>query len=939
MTNSNTDLNTTVIQLVQPDAAPERYLSETHRRMLVEESGIDPATIDARGYFTATRPVELTRLGFTRTQARVPALGIPIRSTKGEVPLHQIRPDQPRVNRKGKPVKYDTRQGARMVLDVPPSVREDITDRTKPLYITEGSKKADALASRGCCTVGLLGVYGWRGKDAQGNSLALGDWEDIALNDRDVYIVFDSDVMVNPQVYGALRRLSTFLETRRARVWFIYIPASEDEKIGVDDFFATGKTVEDLMQYATQELRPPPRKEGDPSSPYRVEGGGLCMTQFKLGGEIDVPLTNFSARIVTDILIDDGLEQQRRYIIEGCNLGHKSRRFEVPASEFATLSWVPQYLGSSAIVNPGTVMKDHVRAAIQFLSLGKVEEQTVYAHLGWRKIDGEWVYLHNGGAIGAAGLVDTISIQLPEALSRYELPAPPEGAELDAAVAASLAFLNTAPLEVTVPLYGILWRSVLQGGDFGGFLAGRTGQGKTALAALLQQHSGPQMDARQLPTSWESTENVLEELACAAKDALMIIDEFVPSGANPMQVLQRKAERVFRGQANRSARQRMRPDGTLRQPRPPRGLILATGEDSPLGESLNARILKIDLPLDTVNFGVLTECQAAAAEGLFAQAMSGFLRWLANHYDAVQEHWSDDLRQLRSSFTREDGHRRTFENMASVALGWAYFLRFLADSELLPEVVVQRLWDWVLELLDERARLHAENIASSDPTERYLSLLREALASGRAHVASINGDMPEDPGVWGWKQEEGRPTDAGRSPQGTRIGWLDGDEVYLLPNVAYSVAKALSDAIGNPLPVTERTLRKHLSESGMLSASENRETYAVRHTCEGARQSVLALKKDHLFPTDEAEKGLEIAEKKGETANWSGLSDHWSGPKTGPNHDNCLSSNKLENYGQVGQVISSIDALDLETQQHSPVTPPISESSSEADGERVTEVF
>ena len=478
MANSNTDPKATEVEPAQPDAAPERYLSETHRRMLIEESGIDPDTIDARGYFTATQPVELIRLGFTRTQARVPAMVIPIYSPKGEVSLHQIRPDQPRVNRKGKRLKYETPKDARMALDVPPLMREHITDRTKPLYLNEGIKKADALASRGRVTVGLLGVYSWRGKDAQGNSLALGDWEDIALNDRDVYIVFDSDVMVNPKVHGALRRLSKWLETRRARVWFIYIPASEDEKIGVDDFFATGKTVEDLMQYATQELRPPPRKEGDPSSPYRVEGGGLCMTQFKLGGEIDVPLTNFSARIVTDILIDDGLEQQRRYIIEGCNLGHKSRRFEVPASEFATLSWVPQYLGSPAIVYPGTLMKDHARTAIQVLSLGKVEEQTVYAHLGWREIDGEWVYLHNGGAIGASGLVDTIAIQLPEALSRYELPAPPEGAELDAAVAASLAFLNTAPLEVTVPLYGILWRSVLQGGILAVFSLGERARAK-----------------------------------------------------------------------------------------------------------------------------------------------------------------------------------------------------------------------------------------------------------------------------------------------------------------------------------------------------------------------------------------------------------------------------------------------------------------------------
>ena len=101
-----------------------------------------------------------------------------------------------------------------MILDVHPSVRSMLGDPDKPLWVTEGIKKADSLVSRGCCAIALLGVWNWRGTNDAGGKIALPDWESVALNGRKVYICFDSDVMTNPQVYKALVRLKAFLESR-----------------------------------------------------------------------------------------------------------------------------------------------------------------------------------------------------------------------------------------------------------------------------------------------------------------------------------------------------------------------------------------------------------------------------------------------------------------------------------------------------------------------------------------------------------------------------------------------------------------------------------------------------------------------------------------------------------------------------------------------------
>src|SRR5690348_13269802 len=68
-----------------------------------------------------------------------------------------------------------------------------------------GIKKGDALASVGACVVALLGVTCWRGTNEHGGKTALPDWADVALNDRETFLVFDSDVMRKKAVYYALR--------------------------------------------------------------------------------------------------------------------------------------------------------------------------------------------------------------------------------------------------------------------------------------------------------------------------------------------------------------------------------------------------------------------------------------------------------------------------------------------------------------------------------------------------------------------------------------------------------------------------------------------------------------------------------------------------------------------------------------------------------------
>ena len=86
--------------------------------------------------------------------------------------------------------------------------------------------------------------------------------------------------------------------------------------------------------------------------------------------------------------------------------------------------------------------------------------------------------------------------------------------------------LEVAPLSVTVPIYLSIWRAVLGCVSHSIYVAGSTGVGKSELAALAQQHVGPELDARNLPGSCLSTANALEAQAFALKDSIFVVDDF-----------------------------------------------------------------------------------------------------------------------------------------------------------------------------------------------------------------------------------------------------------------------------------------------------------------------------------------------------------------------------------------------------------------------------
>jgi hypothetical protein len=515
--------------------------------------------------------------------------------------------------------------------------------------------------------------------------------------------------------------------------------------------------------------------------------------------------------------------------------------------------------GTSAVVYAGQGNRDHLRTAVQIRSK-EVSRRTVYSATGWVEVEGRWIYIHGDGAIGSEGPVDYVSVDLPEALSRYRLPPPPSGEELAGAIRASIDLArDLGPDAIILPLMMTALRAVLPDAHFATHICGQTGTFKTETASLVQRCFGAKMDPKNLPANWSSTENALESVASAARHALIVVDDFAPSGSTAdINRYHRTADRLFRSQGNQSARQRLRADGSMRAERPPRGIILSTGEEVPKGHSIRARLLVVQVSRGDINVGRLGECQRDAAAGLYAACLAGYIRWLAGRFEEARLQVKAEAARIRDELLSSAGprtHLRTPTLMGDLLAGLDLFLRFALEAEAIGDEFAAALGERSRAALLALASEQSSHQEAVEPTQRYLDLLGSVLSSGRGHLASLDGNQPTTaPRVWGWRPVD-NPLDyeCRWSPQGSRIGWVEAEYVFLDGNAAFAEVQRLAESQGEPLPVGVNTLHRRLKENGLLARSdEQRDRVKVRVTIEGVCRPVLHLRTQtlaHLYET------------------------------------------------------------------------------------------
>ncbi|MBK8899404.1 MAG: hypothetical protein IPN66_19780 [Candidatus Competibacteraceae bacterium] len=702
---------------------------------------------------------------------------------------------------------------------------ERLNGHKAPVFVVEGEKVAAALQSLDLAAVTTQGGA---------NKAAGGDWAALAGVTL-VYLLPDCDLPGEAYARDSYKALARLQPAPVVRI--VHLPELPDKGDAADWLMMRlpdwngfepvsqerrGELAAELLALVEAASEPPPDEwlqepitsKLPPGKPPKAVGryvatpSGIKAIGFDRNGEPqEEPLCNFTARIVAETARDDGQEVHLLLTLEGEQGGHSLPAVHVGFETFNAMGWPAKHWGSHCIVEPGMATKDKLRAAIQHLShtSGRVERRTVYAHTGWRKVAGEWLYLHGGGAIGKAGPAGGIEVDLSD-LARYTLPAPSANSkERTEAAAASLACLDLAPLEVVLPLLACAYLAPMSQAlnvDFMPWVEGPSQSQKSSIAAVMLGHYGAAIDRVSLTASWLDSPNAIEGKLFALADSLAIIDDYAPQPSTPAQnQLDATASRVIRSCGNRQGRGRLRADLSRRPERYPRGLVMGTAEQWPLGESINARLFGVSLKRGEVNLACLSECQAAARRGLLARCMADFIQGLAQAYESTITDSGRAWEEYRASALKQGLDGRAPEQVAFLLVGMQLALHHWHQCGLSVPALP------VVETLMELAQRHSRHVTDSQPAERFRAALVDVLASGVAHVEPLAADGAK-----------------GHSPEplhGRHIGWHNPakGELYLLSVPTLEVINEALRKGDSPLNIRPRALWRQCQQRGLLLPS------------------------------------------------------------------------------------------------------------------------
>jgi hypothetical protein len=564
---------------------------------------------------------------------------------------------------------------------------------------------------------------------------------------------------------------------------------------------------------------------------YEVKSGYLCrkkkikakdnQTGKYIDGEIEIPLCNFTARIIEENVVDDGQESQHFFIIEG-KLYDKIplKRIEIPAEKFAGMTWILSEWGSKARIEAGQTIKDVLRHAIQTRSIN-APVHVHFGHTGFREINGQCVYLHASGAIGSPP-GSNVSVKLTKELKRYALPPYPLTQQERAAdflqseknaLEVSFSFLDIGNRAITLPLFCLIFLAPLTTlldpqPNFAFYLFGQSGTYKTTLALILLSHFGTFTSAESL-SNFSDTKGILEKRSFVLKDTLHVIDDYHPSAnRRAAESNETIAQQMIRNYSNRTARGRLNSDMSERGRYEPRGMLLVTAEELTALESTLARQCIVEVTEGAIDRTKLSAIQADVEK--LPLAMASYVNWIRENMEEIKTTFPARFRELRERAANEGFHKKLPEQASFLGFALQCCTSFFIEKGILDQDTAAALFAEGWETFKLLAKQQQQRIEDDNPISLFFEIISVILIQGQARLDCM-------PGYDGHS--------IGSSEQ--VIGWYDANCIYLMKAAAWHVVQRRCIAENTHFPFSKATFFKMLVNKEIILPGKGGDTTHV----------------------------------------------------------------------------------------------------------------
>ncbi|KJR43808.1 protein of unknown function DUF927 [Candidatus Magnetoovum chiemensis] len=560
-----------------------------------------------------------------------------------------------------------------------------------------------------------------------------------------------------------------------------------------------------------------------------TEFGIIDESFYRIKSEKEyIPLSKFTSRITKTITKDDGLNKPELfYEMETKTIQRRLPNITIRSNQLPALNWVTE-LGNDAIIKAGQGKKDYIREAIQEYSeyIGYTRE-TQYTHTGWRIIDGNWRYLHAGGAVGAKNII----VSLPKEIECFKLPELNKDC-LRESLEAAYSLLEIATPEITYPLFATIFLTPLTTllksmPSFITYLYGHTGSFKTTFAELALAFFGRMSLGVGNHSSFHDTTNALELRAFMLKDMLLLVDDYHPSTTKKdADKMTTTRDSFIYSVANRTGRARLNSDSTDKGRYTARGIVIMTGEDIPSNPSALVRLALVETKRDHAYKNKLTELQKKVE--LLSNAMTAYIQFIEKNIDNIQKKSENEFQAFRKHYSSEKAHPRLPDQATFLTIGFLCGLDFLSEYNIIDDETYKENKYEAMQVFKDMINQHAERVDSQNPIKSFFEILNTLITQEKAFLKSKNF-LPNNDGTLGG---------------GELIGYFDEDYLYLLPEAALQTYERHLTQVGKHSPVSRQTLYKMLKEQGYIILDKEQAT--VREYLNGKRQRCLKVIKSKM---------------------------------------------------------------------------------------------